>query len=50
MGAEISGEDGNGKYALTAACQALQPSHGGRGECGTAVGEMEAAMASRSEH
>jgi len=45
MGAEISGEDGNGDCALTVACQALQPSQGGRGECGVAVGEREAAMA-----
>ena len=38
MGAEISDEDGNGDFALTVARLALQPSRGGRGECGTAMG------------
>ena len=45
MGAEISGEDENGDFALTVARLALQPSRGGRGECGIAVGKMEAVMA-----
>ena len=49
MGAKISDEDENGEYALTVACQALQPSRGGRGECGVAVGNMEAAMVWWSE-
>ena len=49
MEAEISGEDGNGDFALTIARLALQPSQGGRGECGEAVGEMEAIMARWSE-
>ena len=49
MGAEISSEDENGEYSLTVACQALQPSRGGRGECGTAVGEIEPAMVRRNE-
>ena len=49
MGAEISGEGGNGHFALTVARLALQPSRGGRGECGVAMGEMEAAIARRSE-
>ena len=50
MGAKISSQDGNGEYALTIACQAMQPSRGGRGECGTAMGEMEVAMARQSKH
>jgi len=45
MGAELSGEDGNGDFALTVARLALQPSRGGRGECGEAIYEMEATMA-----
>ena len=49
MGAKISDEDENGEYALTVACQALQPSRGGRGECGAAMGEMEATMVRWSE-
>ena len=49
MGAEISGEDGNGDFALTVARLALQPSREGRGECGKAMGEMEVAMAQWSE-
>jgi len=45
MGAEISSEDGNNDFALTVAHPVLQPSRGGRGECGEASCKMEAAMA-----
>ena len=45
MVAENSGEEENGEFALTEAPQLLQSSRGGRGECGEAVGEMEAVMA-----
>ena len=38
MGAELSGEDRNSDFALTVARLVLQPSRGGRGECGEAVG------------
>ena len=38
MGAEISGEDENGEYALTEALPVLQSRRGGGGECGAAVG------------
>ena len=38
MGAEIFDEDRNGDFALTVARLALQPSRGGRGECGEAMG------------
>ena len=43
MEAEISSEDGNGDFALTVARLVLQPSRGGRGECGIAMGSMEVA-------
>ena len=45
MGAELSGEDGNGDFALTVARLVLQPRRGCRAECGEASYEMEAAMA-----
>ena len=45
MEAEISGEDGNDDFALTVARPVQQPSREGRGECGNASYEMEAAMA-----
>jgi len=38
MGAELSGEDENGDFALTVARPVLQSHRGGRGECGEAVG------------
>ena len=48
MGAELSGEDGNGDFTLTVARPVLQSCRGGRGECGKAIGEMEAAMVRQS--
>jgi len=36
--AVLSGKDGNGDFALTVACLALQTHRGGRGEHGEAVG------------
>ena len=44
MEAEISGEGSNYDFALTVARPMLQPSRGGRGECGEASYEMEAEM------
>ena len=45
MEAELSGEDENGDFALTAARLALQMRQGGRGEHGEASCEMEVSMA-----
>ena len=50
MEAELSGEDGNGDFALTVARLELQPRRGGRGEHDEASYELEAAMARWSEH